>query len=91
MIDMLVKRPTGFFPPSFLLHFSHSLGLLLSSALAFLPLRVSPLSSLHRKLNGFIFCDCSVFYCLIPSPLIVFLSFSWASELLALGSHQVGS
>lgn len=39
MIDIFVKRPKEFFPPSFLCLLSHSQGLLLSSALAFLPLR----------------------------------------------------
>lgn len=84
MIDMFVKRPKESFPPSFLCLFSHSLGLLLTCVPAFLPLWVCPLSSLLRKLNGFIFCDSSVFYPFLPSSsLILYLSLSSASELLA--------
>lgn len=92
MIDMFVKRPKESFPPSFLCLFSHSAGLLLSSAPAFLPLRVRPLSSLLRKLNGFIFCDSSVFYLFLPSSsLILFLSLSSASELLAVEVIRFGA
>lgn len=89
---MFVKRPKESFPPSFLFLFSHSPGLLLSSAPAFLPLPVCPLSSLLGKSNGFIFCDSSVFHPLLPSSsLILFLSLSAASELLAVEVIRFGA
>lgn len=92
MIDIFVKRPKEFFPPSFLCLLSHSQGLLLSSALAFLPLRVRPLLSLHRWLSGFIFCDFSVFYPFLPSSsLILFLSLSSPSKLPAVEVIRFGA
>lgn len=92
MIDMFVKRPKESFPHSFLCLFSHSPGLLLCSTPAFLPLRVCPLSSLLTKLNGFIFRDSSVSYPFLPSSsLILFLSLSPASELLAVEVIRFGA
>lgn len=89
---MFVKKPKESFLPGFLSFFSHSAGLLLTSPPPFLPLLVSPLSSLLRKLNGVIFCDSSVFGPFLPSsPLILFLSLSLASELLAVEVIRFGA
>ncbi len=92
MIDMFVKRPKESLPHSFLCLFSHSRSLLLSSAPVFLPLQLCPLSSLLRGLNGFIFCDSSVFSPFLPfSFLILFPSRSSASELLAVEVIRFGA
>lgn len=87
---MFVKKPKEFFPPSFL--FSHSARPLLSSPVRFFSLRGRPLSSLHRKSNGFIFRDSSVFHpFLLSSSPILFLSLSSASELLAVEVIRFGA
>lgn len=92
MIDMFVKKTKESFLPSFLCFLSHSMGLLLSSPPPFLPLLAGPLSSLLRKLNGFIFCDSSVFGPFLPpSSLILFLSLTLASELLAVEVIRFGA
>lgn len=92
MTDMFVERPKESVPHSFLCLFSHSPAPLLCSTPALLPLRVCPLSSALRELNGFIFCDSSVSYPFLPSPpLISFLSLTSASELLAVEVIRFGA